>query len=107
MPRIKDSQLGQPQDGNIQLILYRSTNDSELSLYLEVSTSHLGSLCLHPRKYLRFLGWCIMGIEGHVALDSPHSVDDIGDVGELENHGVYSYRMAEGLRPFHQPLQCF
>ncbi len=48
-----------------------------------------------------------MGIEGHVALDSPHSVDDIGDDGGLEDQGVYDYRTAEGLRPFRQPLHCF
>ncbi len=86
MPRIENPQL-RPQQGNIQLIIHEPTDDS-LTLYLEVPISHLGPLCQHPRKYLRYLGWCILGIEGHVAMDSPESVNNIGDIGDLENQGV-------------------
>ncbi len=106
MPLIEDSQLGQPKPGNVQLIVFQPT-DNAPSTYLEIPISHLESLCRRRRKYLRYLGWCIVGVEGHVGMDSPESVDNIGDDGELENQGVYRYRMAEGVYPFHQHLPRF
>jgi hypothetical protein len=102
MPRIDNSQLGQPQEGNVQLIVLRPP-DGSLALYLEMPILHLKSLCIRPRKYLRYLGWCIMGVDGRVARDSPQPVNDIGDEGELESGSVYSYRIPEGLYPSHQP----
>jgi hypothetical protein len=103
MPRIENSQLGQPQEGNVQLIVLRPPDDS-LALYLEIPILHLKPLCIRPRKYLRYLGWCIMGVDGCVARDSPQPVNDIEDdsEGELESGSVYSYRIPEGLYPFHQ-----
>ena len=98
MTCIKNSQLGQPQEGNIQLIVFRPASDSP-TLYLEIPLFHLAPLCKYPRKYLRYLGWCIMGVEGYVARDSPWPVDDIGDEGALEAGHVYSFRLPEGL-PF-------
>lgn len=125
MPRIENSQLGRPQEGSIQLIVVRPLNDSP-ALYLEIPIDHLNSLSERPRKYLRYLGWCIMGVEGHVARDSPQPEDDIGwcilgaeghvardspqpeddigDEGGLQAGSVYSYQTAEGLYPCHQPL---
>ena len=96
MPRIENSQLGHPQEGNTQLIVVKSLNDSP-ALYLEIPLNHLDSLSERPRKYLRYLGWCIMGVEGHVAMDSPRPANDIGDEGLLEAGAVYSYRIPEGL----------
>ena len=80
MPRIENSELGQPQEGNIQLVVVRPLNDSP-ALYLEIPLGHIASLSERPRKYLKYLGWCIMGVEGRIAMDSPHQVDDIGDEG--------------------------
>ncbi len=103
MPRIENSQLGQPQEGNIQLILVRALNDLP-TFYLEIPLDHLNSLSDRPRKYLRYLGWCIMGVEGRIARDSPHPEVDIGDEGGLHAGSVYSYRIAGGLYHCHQPL---
>jgi len=88
MPRIENSELDQPQEGNIQLIatVLRPLNDSP-TLYLEIPLVHLASLCERPRKYLRYPGWCIMGVEEHwlchIARDSPQPENDIGDEGVL------------------------
>lgn len=106
MPRIENSQLGQPQEGNIQLIVVRPLDGSP-ALYLEIPIAHLASLCIRPRKYLRYLGWCIVGVEGRVARDSPQPVNDIKDEGELESGSVYSYQIPEGLYLFHRPLPHF
>jgi hypothetical protein len=106
MPRIEISQLGRPQEGSIQLIVVRPLNDSP-ALYLEIPVDHLNSLSERPRKYLRYLGWCIMGVEGHVARDSPQPEDDIGDEGGLQAGSVYSYQTAEGLYLCYHPLPHF
>jgi hypothetical protein len=75
MPRIENSQLDQPQEGNIQLIatVLRPLNDSP-ALYLEIPLVHLASLCERPRKYLRYPGCCIMGVEGHRLWKIPRDV---------------------------------
>jgi hypothetical protein len=85
-------------------IIYRPANNSD-SLFLEIPTPVPESLCVHPRKYLRYLGWCIQGVEGCVVMDSPRSEDDIGDKGPLEDQGIYRYRFTtfedpEGLSFF-------
>jgi hypothetical protein len=96
MPRTENSQPGQPQEGNIQLIVVRPLNNFP-ALYLEIPIHYLDSVSECPRKYLRYLGWCIMGVEGHVARDSPQPEDNIGDEGGIEAGAVYSYRIPEGL----------
>ena len=106
MPRTENSQFGYPQEGNIQLIIYTPPESS--ALYLEVPIAHIIPLCVRPRKFLRYIGWCIMGVEGHVSRDSPTPIDNIGDDGDLTGGHVYSYQLPEGqdLCLFHQ-LLCF
>jgi hypothetical protein len=106
MPRIENFEPGQPQEGNIQFIVF-SPPDGSPALYLEIPIAHLRSLCERPRKYLRYLGWCIMGVEGRVARVSPQPTDDIGDEGVLEAESVYSYQIPEGPYLFHQPFHRF
>ena len=79
-----------PEQGKIRFILYRPA-DSLDSLYLDIPTSIPPLMCQRPRKYLRYLGWCILGVEARVAMDSPYSEHDIGNEGSLEDQGVYRY----------------
>ncbi|KAF7321959.1 ER-Golgi vesicle protein transport Sft2 [Mycena kentingensis (nom. inval.)] len=50
--------------GHVRLVLFRSRSDEEFYLEIPVSIIHLN--CLKPIKYLRFLGWCIIGLLGDV-----------------------------------------
>jgi hypothetical protein len=62
---------------------------SEKQLYLDIPLNTITSLCLKPRKYLLFLGWCILGVEGELQGETvglPLERD-----GELDNHGIYHY----------------
>jgi hypothetical protein len=106
MPHIENSQLGQPQEDNIQFIVFTPPDDSP-ALYLEIPLVHLASLCNRPIKYLRYLGWCIMGVKGHISRVSPQPEDDIGVEGDLQAGHVYSYQIPEGLSPFHRLLLHF
>ncbi|KAJ7895632.1 hypothetical protein B0H14DRAFT_2681203 [Mycena olivaceomarginata] len=62
-------------------------------LYLDVPVDAVASLCLHPIKYLRFLAYCILGVDGTIATE-----DFEGEVLPDEDHlgeGVY-YFVREG-----------
>ena len=56
--------------------------------YLEIPSAIVATVCLKPRKYLRYLGWCVLGVIGDVS-------DEQGNVialdGELVDQGVYHY----------------
>ena len=72
--------------GHVRLILL-SVNDS--SFYLQIPLDIIGSLCLKPRKYLVFLGWCILGVEGQLARENDGR--GISTTGVLEDQGIYYY----------------
>jgi hypothetical protein len=72
-----------PQQGKLWLILYEPS-DGPGNFYIDIPIYVIEPLCLRPRKYLRYLGWCVLGIEGHVILGN----QDIGDEGELVDQGV-------------------
>ncbi|KAH9959461.1 hypothetical protein BC827DRAFT_1377170 [Russula dissimulans] len=87
-----------PQQGKLWLILYEPS-DGPGNFYLDIPIYVIEPLCLRPRKYLRYLGWCVLGIEGHVILGD----QDIGDEGGLVDQGVYHYVVnATGFS--HSPL---
>jgi hypothetical protein len=54
-------------EGYVRLnLLYE---EEESPFYLQIPLDIIASLCLKPRKYLRFLGWCILGIKGDLAVE--------------------------------------
>jgi len=75
-----------PQQGRLWLILYEPSDGRE-HFYLDIPIYVIQPLCLRPRKYLRYLGWCVLGIEGRVMLGT----QDIGDEGKLVDQGIYHY----------------
>jgi len=74
-----------PQGHVAFILLY----GEDASFYLEIPLDVINSLCLRPRKYLVFLGWCILGVEGVLALE--HDGEGIGTDGNLDNQGIYYY----------------
>ena len=73
-------------DGHIWLILL---HEEHSSFYLQVPLDIIDSLCLKPRKYLLFLGWCILGVEGELAIQ--YGGSGIETDGGLDNQGIYYY----------------
>ncbi|KAJ6482903.1 hypothetical protein C8R47DRAFT_1133084 [Mycena vitilis] len=63
--------------------------DPELDgLLLEIPVDDALLLCLFPVKYLRYLGYCILGVDGHIAL--AFDGDEIGEEDDL-SAGVYYF----------------
>jgi hypothetical protein len=71
--------------GHIHLILSHSTDD----FYLKIPISVVQSNSIRPIKYLRFLGWCIMGILGTVKSDRAGA--GLADNALLQNQAIYYY----------------
>ncbi|KAJ7242639.1 hypothetical protein C8J57DRAFT_1557458 [Mycena rebaudengoi] len=59
------------------------------NLHLEIPLSIIDSLCLKPRKYLRFVGWCVLGISGRLIDDNLREITSLD--GPLEDGGIYHY----------------
>jgi hypothetical protein len=70
--------------GHIRLIL---TPDS--SFYLEIPLNIIKCLCLKPRKYLVFLGWCIFGDEGELRKNQGGQAMSLD--GDLDDESVYHF----------------
>ena len=51
---------------HVRLILLHDANSS---FHLDIPLDIIESLCLKPLKYLLFLGWCILGVEGVLAYE--------------------------------------
>jgi hypothetical protein len=77
-----------PQTGFIQLILI--SQEGKDPFYLEIPMEIVTSVSLSPLKYLRYVGWCVLGVVGDL-------VDEAGDMVELNSEavdqGVYQYNV--------------
>ena len=73
-----------PLQGHVHLFLQKPASDS---FHLEIPLSVIRNICLHPPKYLLYLGWCILGSERSLYKGGqPVNLDD-----ELVDMGVYQY----------------
>ena len=81
---------------HVSLVL--RVGDSSKQFYLQIPLQIINSLCLTPRKYLIYLGWCILWVEGQLAFE--HGGNIINTDGELENQGVYYYVVTDGIGTF-------
>ena len=77
-----------PPSGFIHLILLAQDNP----FYLEIPIGVVATVCLSPRKYLRYLGWSVLGVMG-VLNDEQGNVVPLD--GELVDKGVYHYIVSE------------
>ena len=82
-------------EGHVALVLLQ---EAASSFYLQIPLNIIGSLCLKPRKYLLFLGWCIFGVEGVLARQRHGRATETD--GNLVDRGIYHYLVAGGLSLF-------
>ncbi|KAF8228219.1 hypothetical protein L208DRAFT_1488951 [Tricholoma matsutake] len=77
-------------DGHVWLVLL----PEDSSFYLQIPLDIIHSLCLKPHKYLFFLGWCILGVEGTLVLE--RNGDTIETDEDLDDGRIYYYVVAAG-----------
>jgi hypothetical protein len=94
----ESASISVPQD-YVGLILL---HEEDSSFYLQIPLPIIASLCLKPLKYLLFLGWCILGVEGVLALElGGGGIDTDGDLDDKE---IYYYVAAAGSGTFFLPM---
>jgi hypothetical protein len=76
-----------PPEGHVHFVLLEQQPDP---FYLEIPLNVITNVCLHPPKYLRYLGWCILGVEGSLQDGRGHQVNPND---KLVDKGVYHYRL--------------
>ena len=76
-----------PPHGHVHLVLLER---QPASFYLEIPLRVIRDVCRRPPKYLRYLGWCVLGVEGLVQDERGHQVDPNANLVEK---GVYYYRL--------------
>ena len=78
-------------------------NGEENCFYLDIPLTTIDYLCLTPRKYLLYLGWCILGLEAEyesLALglaDEDGEFLEIDNDGDLEGGGIYTLLLGDPL----------
>jgi len=78
-----------PSAGRVWLGLSPSAIVRE-GFYLEIPTEIIRRNCKYPVKYLRYLAWSILCLEGSIMLEGTTS--PVSDDSELLDYGIYSFR---------------
>lgn len=84
--------LGSPPSSHIWLFL-ESNPDDPKALYLEIPLECIRSLCLKPGKFLRFLAYAILAIDGTIVQLSGQTT--LADESQLEDGGIYIFSPCE------------
>ncbi|KIJ31519.1 hypothetical protein M422DRAFT_234529 [Sphaerobolus stellatus SS14] len=74
---------------HVHLVLFTDRSSTLLEFYLEIPIVMITSHCLWPVKYLRYLGWSILGVEGVVR--DKATGNEMGPNDTLTDRAVYSY----------------
>ncbi|KZP28691.1 hypothetical protein FIBSPDRAFT_947518 [Athelia psychrophila] len=62
----------QPQPGFVHLILF--SLGVEHPFYLNIPIVVVNKLCLRPLQYLRYLGWCVLGVEADLVDEGGNAI---------------------------------
>ncbi|KAF8349399.1 hypothetical protein F5887DRAFT_492297 [Amanita rubescens] len=85
--RMMSGNITAPPDGHVHLVLFEQPRES---FYLEIPLRVITDVCRHPPKYLHYLGWCVLGVEGSLQDAQGRQVDLNGN---LVDRGIYYYRL--------------
>jgi hypothetical protein len=86
-----------PLVGHVHLVLFEPQH-----FFLEIPVDIIRKLCLKPCKYLRYLGWCILGSEGE--LKDAH-LNEVNLNDDLVDQAVYHYKLHLDQQSFSFPLR--
>ncbi|KAF7967167.1 hypothetical protein HWV62_35648 [Athelia sp. TMB] len=90
-------------EGHVRLHLYQKPFDDTAGadpsnmhrhVYLEIPTERIEALCHYPLKYLQYLGWSILGVDGYLSATLQSGIH-LPVQGVLENRMTYYYVTGE------------
>ncbi len=85
-------------EGHVALVLLLD-RDTNSAFYLQIPLDIINGLCLNSLKYLQFLGWCILGAEGVLALEFDGDEIDTDEDIDLDQ-AIFYYVLDETLGMF-------
>jgi hypothetical protein len=94
MPAMSDSITISITAGHVGLVLLGS-GDSESSFYLEIPVDTINANSLDAASYLRFVAWCVLGVEGMLSLEP--GGEELGPEVVIREEDIYYYIREEGL----------
>ena len=80
--------------GHVGLVLL---DDGSSTFYLAIPLDNIRAFCKKPRKYLMYLGWCILDSKGKLADEHREEIDEDRD---LDDQGIYRYIPEQELGTF-------
>ncbi|KIJ57367.1 hypothetical protein M422DRAFT_773951 [Sphaerobolus stellatus SS14] len=85
-----------PPENHVHLVLHTKVDGTQF--YLEIPVSLITANCLKPLKYLKYLGWCILAIEGVLRLERDKLAgEEVPDMnGQLQGK-VYFYSLSNNV----------
>ena len=81
-------------EDHVGLVLL-SDHDGDSSFYLEIPLDSINANCLDAARYLLFVGWCILGVEGVLSLEPDGQERDSDD--DIVEQEIYYYVRHEGV----------
>lgn len=80
--------------GHVGLVLL-GDGDSKSSFYLEIPVDTVNANSVDAASYLRFVAWCVLGVEGILSLEHGGEALDLED--DIQEEGIYYYVREEGV----------
>ncbi|KAK2462242.1 hypothetical protein APHAL10511_005738 [Amanita phalloides] len=98
MPRTRRGRIS-IKPNHVGLVLL---NHVDSPFYLEIPLDTIKRNCLDPARYLRFVGWCVLGVEGKLSLEPAVDSDEgaeaeDAEVRDIEANTIYYYVRDENV----------
>ncbi|KAE9405073.1 hypothetical protein BT96DRAFT_916269 [Gymnopus androsaceus JB14] len=90
--------MSSPAADHVWFFLESHPADPE-ALYLEIPLELIQSLCLNPGKYLRFLAYAILAVDGTIAHNQLSGQTALSDESQLEDGGIYIFSSSKVMTP--------
>ncbi|KIJ27646.1 hypothetical protein M422DRAFT_238976 [Sphaerobolus stellatus SS14] len=85
-----------PPAEHVHLVLHTKVDGTQF--YLEIPVSLITANCLKPLKYLKYLGWCILAIEGVLRLErNNHAAEEVQDLNGQLLETTYFYSLPNNV----------
>ncbi|KIJ57378.1 hypothetical protein M422DRAFT_238971 [Sphaerobolus stellatus SS14] len=86
-----------PLPNHVHLVLHTDSSNTN-QFYLDIPIPAINAHCLRPFKYLRYLGWAILGVEGSLKPLGGTEPIDMDGPGPIPSNSTYFYTIPHALQ---------